>query len=331
MRGPTIRLALMTPHVEYLKSIDKIEGITLVDMRGHDLPLLVSLKTMLDEKNITRAAARLGISQPALSAQLARLRDIFQDQLLTPASSGKGMVLTPRGDELKEPLRLALQSLQDVVGTPSAFDPKRSDRIFTIGANDNATAMVGSRLVSLARRHGLSGIRFAFRLIDPTRLTGHLEAGDLDVALVSKDTVPNGMPAQPLLEERFMMAQRNDHPRGLRPPTIREYARLEHVIVSGEGGGFRGFTDDILAKNGLTRRVAVSVQHYSVVPLLLQSTDLVCTLPQRFLRRYNDVLRALRLPFDTRPFTLYATWHARFDNDRGHQWLRQQLEECARG
>lgn len=302
-----------------------------MDVRAHDMPLLVSLKVMLDERNITRAAARLGISQPALSAQLARLRDIFKDQLLTPAASGKGMVLTPRGNELKEPLRLALQNLQDVIGAPAEFNPKKSDRVFTIGANDNATAIIGSRLVSLARRHGLSGIRFAFRSIDLMRLTGQLEAGDLDVALVSKDAVPNGMPAQPLLEERFMMAQRKDHPRGLRSPTMREYARLEHVIVSGEGGGFRGFIDDILAKNGLTRRVAVSVQHYSVVPLLLQSTDLVCTLPRRFLSRYQDALQSLRLPFDTRPFTLHAAWHARFDNDRGHQWLRQQLKECATG
>nr|WP_246732480.1 LysR family transcriptional regulator [Bradyrhizobium yuanmingense] len=88
---------------------------------------------MLDERNITRAAARLGISQPALSAQLARLRDLFEDQLLTPAASEKGMVLTPRANELREPLRLALQNLQDVIVAPTGFDPKTSDRTFTIG------------------------------------------------------------------------------------------------------------------------------------------------------------------------------------------------------
>jgi DNA-binding transcriptional LysR family regulator len=102
-----------------------------MDINGHDLPLLASLRTMLDEKNITRAAARLGISQPALSAQLARLRDVFDDPLLTPATSGKGMVLTPRGSELREPLRLALQQLENVLSKPSAFDPAKSDRTFT--------------------------------------------------------------------------------------------------------------------------------------------------------------------------------------------------------
>src|SRR5258708_7534404 len=140
--------------VEYLKSISKIRGIICMDINGHDLPLLASLRVMLDEKNITRAAVRLGISQPALSAQLARLRDVFDDPLLTPAASGKGMVLTPRGHELREPLRLALQHLEDVVSKPSAFDPAKSDRTFAIGANDNKTAIIGSRLVALVRRSG---------------------------------------------------------------------------------------------------------------------------------------------------------------------------------
>jgi DNA-binding transcriptional LysR family regulator len=300
-----------------------------MDIRGHDLPLLVSLRILLDERNVTRAAARLGISQPALSAQLARLRDVFGDQLLTPAASGKGMILTPRGSALREPLRIALQHLEDVVSKPSTFDPKNSDRTFAIGANDNATAIIAARLIALTRSRALSGIRFAFRSIDVANLSDQLETGDIDVALVSRSAVPSNMPSQPLLEEHFMMAQRIDHPRGLRAPSLKEYARLDHVIVSGDGGGFRSFIDDVLTTNGLTRRVAVSVQHYSVVPLLLQSTDLVCTLPLRFLNRYKGALRALRLPFETRPFTLQATWHARFDNDPGHEWLRQQLKSCA--
>jgi DNA-binding transcriptional LysR family regulator len=299
-----------------------------VDINAHDLPLLLSLRTMLDEKNITRAAARLGISQPALSAQLARLRDVFGDQLLTPAGSGKGMVLTPRASELREPLRMALRQLEAVVTKPSAFDPATAERIFTIGANDNATAIIGSRLVSRLRSGRPSQIRLAFRSIDLSRLAAQLESGDIDVALVAKHAVPAQMSNRPLLEEGFMMAQRIDHPRGTRRPSLKEYARLDHVIISGDGGGFRSFVDDILAEHGLTRRVALSVQYYSVVPLLLQSTDLICTLPQQFLMRFRDKLLALRLPFGTRPFTLHATWHARFDNDPGHQWLRWQLESC---
>jgi DNA-binding transcriptional LysR family regulator len=210
----------------------------------------------------------------------------------------------------------------------SGFDPAESDRTFTIGANDNKTAIIGSRLVALVRRSGWLGLRLAFRSIEFAKLTVQLESGEVDVALVSKSAVPNNLPNQPLLEERFMMAQRKDHPRGSRPPSMKEYARLDHVIVSGDGGGFRGFIDDILAEKGLTRRVCVSVQHYNVVPLLLQSTDLVCTLPLRFLSRYAGTLDAFRLPFETQRFTLHATWHARFDQDPGHAWLRQFWGRC---
>ncbi|MGZ3699380.1 MAG: LysR family transcriptional regulator [Bdellovibrionota bacterium] len=300
-----------------------------MDINGHNLPLLASLRTMLDERNITRAAVRLGISQPALSAQLARLRDVFGDQLLTPAASGKGMVLTPRGAELREPLRHALQHLEDVVSKPAVFEAAESDRTFTVGANDNATAIMGSRLIATVRDNGLSQIRLAFRGIDFSRLVDQLETGEIDVALVSKAALPKSLPHQPLLEEEFMMAQRKDHPRGSRRPSLKDYTRLDHVIVSGEGGGFHGFIDDILHEKGLARRVGVSVQYYSVVPLILQTTDLVCTLPARFLSRYQAALTPLRLPFDTRRFSLYATWHARFDNDPGHQWLRRQLAACA--
>ena len=299
-----------------------------MDIRGHDLPLLVSLRTMLDERNITRAAVRLGVSQPALSAQLARLRDVFGDQLLTPATSGKGMVLTPRGAALREPLRQALQTLQDAVSEPAPFAPKATERIFSIGANDNATAIVGSRLISNIRGKGITKLRIAFRAVDRARLADQLENGEIDVALVSQRGLRSAFSSQPLLEEEFMMAQRKGHPRGSKRPSLKEYAGLDHVIVSGDGGGFRGFIDEILDRKGMARRVSVSVQHYGVVPPILASTDLVSTLPKRFLSRYRDTVVSVPLPFATTPFSLHATWHPRFDNDPAHAWLRRELSAC---
>jgi DNA-binding transcriptional LysR family regulator len=302
-----------------------------VDINGHDLPLLASLGVMLDEGNVTRAAHRLGISQPALSAQLARLRDIFGDQLLTPATSGKGMVPTPRGAALREPLRDALQHLSAVVRELPAFAPATSQRTFTLGANDNAGAIVAPRLIR--RLHGSEhpGMRIALRSIDFARLAGQLEAGEIDVALVARNRLPKGLPSQPLLEEKFMMAQRKRHPRGIKPPTLRDYMRLDHVIVSGDGGGFRSFIDEVLQQKGGARRVAVSVQHYSLVPLILETTDLVCTLSTQFLSRYASRLTVLPLPFDAGRFELHATWHARFDNDAAHGWFRKQLTASMAG
>lgn len=298
-----------------------------MNLTGHNLTLLVSLSTLLDEKNVTRAAARLGLTQPALSAQLARLRDLFGDALLIPATSGKGMVLTARAEHLREPLRQALQVVEDVVTHLPRFDPAASDRIFVIGANDNASAIVGPRLVELLQVAGPLGIRLSIRAIDPMRLTEQLESGEIDVALVTHSAV-GGMSHELLLEEDFRMAQRRDHKRGITPPTMEEYVRLEHVIVSGDGRGFHGFIDDLLAEKGFARRVVVAVQYYNVVPLLLHTTDMVCTLPARFLDRYEGSLVSLPLPFEVRRFSLFAAWHARFDKDLAHAWLRQQLAIC---
>ncbi|HWX02267.1 LysR family transcriptional regulator [Collimonas sp.] len=299
-----------------------------MNITRHNLALLASLSALLEEKNVTKAAARLGLSQPALSSQLATLREIFGDPLLTTSISGKGMVLTPRGAHLRVPLRQALQALEDVVSNEPVFDPHSAQRIFSLGANDNASAIMAPRLVQFVRDNEMSGIRFSFRVIDPNKLAEQLENGELDVALVSKDRLSQA-PQKLLFEEEFRMAQRKDHPRGTQPPTLEEYARLEHVIVSGSGGGYRGVIDDILKEKNISRHVGVSVQYYSLVPLILQTTDLVCTLPARFLERYSDLLVSTPLPFDAKYFSLYATWHERFDKDPGHIWLRAQLALCA--
>jgi DNA-binding transcriptional LysR family regulator len=299
-----------------------------MDIVGHNLTLLASLSTLLDERNVTRAAGRLGISQPALSAQLARLRDMFGDPLLTPAVSGKGMVLTPLAVRMKDPLRQALQHVRDVVSAPMVFDPLLSERVFSVGANDNAGATVGVRLIPRLQPRGQPGIRLALRNIDFRKLAEQLETGEIDVALVGENMVPGAMSHQSLSVDEYRLAQRKHHPRGNKPPSLTDYIELEHILVSGEGGGFHGFVDDILQAKGLSRRVGVSVQYYGIVPLLLQATDFVCTLPGRFLGRYAEDLDSLSLPFETRPFSLHATWHPRFDNDPGHVWLRQQLAHC---
>lgn len=299
-----------------------------MDINGSNLTLLGSLSILLDERNVTRAAGRLGVSQPALSAQLARLRDMFGDALLIPAVSGKGMVLTPLGTQLQDPLREALQRVREIVSAPMVFDPRDSDRVFTVGANDNACTVVGVRLVPRLLSFDRSGVRVALRTIDYRKLVEQLETGELDVVLIGENMLPAALSHRKLSEDDYRLAQRKGHPRGTESPSLAEYAALKHILVSGEGGGFHGFADDILQAQGLARRVEVSVQHYGLVPLLLQATDLVSTLPASFLERYETELDALALPFETRRFSLHAAWHPRFDHDPGHLWLRQQLALC---
>lgn len=160
------------------------------------------------------------------------------------------------------------------------------------------------------------------RALDPARLAGQLESGEIDVALGARSAMVN-LSHELLLQEDFRMAQRMEHPRGGEPPTMEEYLRLEHLVVSGTANGFHGFIDDVLAENGHMRRVGVSVPYYNIVPLLLQSTDFVCVLPSRFLSRYECSLASLPPPFEVRNFSLFANWHTRFDNDPARSWLRQ--------
>jgi DNA-binding transcriptional LysR family regulator len=293
-------------------------------IRASDLPLLFSLNALLEEENVTRAASRMAVSQPAMSGQLARLRDLFGDPLLVPSETGRGMVSTARGQALKEPLRDALRTLQSVVADPAEFDPARHERTFTLAANDNAAAMLGIQLINRLKADRRSRLRLALRSVDPSAIAVLLERGEVDLLLASEAAIPQGFRRERILDENFEMAQRKGHPRGQDSLTAETYAALDHVIVSGVGG-FRSAIDDMLEKQRLTRLVAVAVAYYGLVPPILEATDLVATLPSRFLRRFEASLDRFALPFDLRPFSLSMAWHARFDGDPAHLWLRRQL------
>ncbi|MBP2299764.1 LysR family transcriptional regulator [Azospirillum picis] len=297
----------------------------MIDIKAADMGLLVSLNALLDEENVTHAAARIGISQPAMSAQLARLRDLFQDPLLVPSGTGKGMVATQRAQAVKGPLRDALKAMLDAVNTPVAFDPAVSRRTFSIACNDNAAAILALPLIRQLRDHGWDGLRVAIRAIDEKTIRDQLEAGEVDVVVTSKASVPSGLRTQPLVSDTFAMAQRKNHPRGAAMPSLAEYAALHHVIVSGSGGGFHGVIDDLLARHGLSREVRISVHHYSLAPAVLEASDFVCTLPTLFLRRFPDTVDCLPLPFPAPAFHLFMGWHHRFDTDLSHRWLRERL------
>src|SRR5476649_2818013 len=285
----------------------------MIDMRGADLALLVSLDVLLEEANVTRAAVRLNISQPALSAQLVRLRDLLGDPLLLPSETGRGMVATERALQLRAPLREALLALEKTVREPAVFDPASAQRSFTVAANDNATAILGLGLARTFEAQRNTGLRLAFRNADPEQVVGQMERGEIDV----------------LIADVFMMAQRKVHPRGTVPPDLASYCALQHVIVS-NSGGFHGFIEEHLAALGMQRQVVLSVSSYNLVPLMLASTDYVCALPLCLLNRFSDTLDIFPLPLAKLGFTLSMAWHPRNDNDAGHRWLRERLMDEAK-
>jgi len=301
----------------------------MIDLRGIDLNLLVSLDALLAESNVTRAALRLHLTQPAVSTQLARLRQIFGDPLLIPAETGRGMTRSTRALELMEPLHLALKNLEAVVRHQPSFDPHTDHHSFVIAANDNATAVLGQRLMEQLSTLAGPGVRIAFVVADQPSMATRLERGEIDLLLGSERMVPESMKARKLFDEHFVVVQRKGHPRGTAPLDLDTYCALNHVLVSTSGGSFHGFMDEHLEALGRERRVVLSVQHFTLVPELLARTDYVSTLPARFVERYRERLDIFDLPFEARGFTLFAAWPPRSQGDPAHVWLRDTLAALA--
>ncbi|EOD4239435.1 TPA: LysR substrate-binding domain-containing protein [Klebsiella pneumoniae] len=293
-------------------------------MKKHDMGLLVSLDVLLEEANVTRAARRLAISQPALSAQLARLRQVLDDPLLVPAERGRGMRLTPRAAQLKSPLHELLTRLEDLVEAPYAFDPSTAKRDFTIALNDNAAMTIGLDLIECIRKQSYAGIRLAMLQIPRDEVLDLAARGRIDLVIGTRAFMPPGLRTHDLVDDRFQVAQRKGHPRGTAAMTLEQYCAYEHVLVSTNGSYHSGI-DDFLAELGHYRHTTVSVQYYTAVPPILERTNCLATLPERFLHRFDHMIDRFELPFAFDPFQLQVGWHPRFDEDLGHQWLREQL------
>lgn len=286
--------------------------------------LLVSLDVLLEEANVTRAARRLAISQPALSAQLARLRQVLDDPLLVPAERGRGMRLTPRAAQLKSPLHELLTRLEELVEAPYAFDPSTAKRDFTIALNDNAAMTIGLDLIECIRKQSYAGIRLAMLQIPRDEVLDLAARGRIDLVIGTRAFMPPGLRTHDLVDDRFQVAQRKGHPRGTAAMTLEQYCAYEHVLVSTNGSYHSGI-DDFLAELGHYRHTTVSVQYYTAVPPILERTNCLATLPERFLHRFDHMIDRFDLPFAFDPFQLQVGWHPRFDEDLGHQWLREQL------
>jgi len=293
-------------------------------MRRSDLHLLISLDTLLDELNVTRAAQRMHISQPTLSGHLAKLRELFQDPLLVPSETGRGMVATERALALRPALAQALAQLRDAVALPHDFDPSTSARTFTVAANDSVFTMLALDVMAEVMRHGNPDLRMAVVPAYDTALVERMARGEVDLFLGDIDKIPETLKARFLLSADFVLAQRRGHPRGTKPPTLDEYGELGHVIVSARGE-FSSPVDEALAALGRHRRVAAAVPSYNQVALVLSQTDLVTTLPRQLMQRYEPAVELLELPFELPPFRLAMAWHPRSRNDAAAQWLRDRF------
>jgi DNA-binding transcriptional LysR family regulator len=290
-----------------------------------DLNLLVSLDVLLAECHVTRAAARLGLSQPALSAQLRQLRDAFGDPLLVPGP--RGMTPTTRAMALKQPLRELLAGFHGLVSAGQSFDPRTAQQVFRVAATDSihssVTTPLAARLVTQAPH-----CRLAMQRSDLQTLPEQLASGELDLALLTPQAMPATLHARKLYDEDFLCVMRRGHPAAARPMDLDTFCALAHVLVSTSGGGFVGAVDASLQALGRSRRVQISVDSFLLVPSLIVGTDLIATVPARLARHWAEQLAVVSVPLEVRGFSVSMAWHPRAHADSAQVWLRETLRQA---
>ena len=292
------------------------------NLRRIDLNLLVTLEALLTERNVTRAAQRLHLSQPSVSVQLGKLRQIFSDPLLVPSS--RGMLPTTRAAELLQPLRDALAEMRNVLDPRAAFEPARSQMTWQVAAADYAEYAVLMPLLGQLQK-AAPGIRVAVRQASHALMTKQLENGRIDAAFLALDGLPEHLHHRVLFKEHYVLVMRRRHPALRRKLTLDALCLLDYVVVSPDGGGFRGVLDPLLESRGRKRRVALSVPHFLFVPEVLARTDLVALLPSRLVAEKSDRLTVLAPPLPVPGFDMAMLWHERSHLDPAHGWLRAQV------
>ncbi len=295
-----------------------------MDIERLDLNLLMTLDTLLAERNVSRAAERLHLSQPAISTRLTRLRELLGDPLLLPAQ--RGMIPTQRALELQAPLHAALESVRQVVASTSPFDPATASATVTLAASDYVQYAVLLPL-ALALRREAPGLAIAWRTLDHAALAAQMARGEIDLALTMPEMAPDALRMRRLYHEHYVAIARSGHPEVGDPLDLDTFCALEHVIVSPQGGGFRGPVDDALAAVGRRRRVALSAPGFLVVPEIVARSELLALVPSRVAAGRDEQLQRLAPPLIVPGFDMALLWHERTTTHPLQRWLRQRLAD----
>jgi DNA-binding transcriptional LysR family regulator len=301
--------------------------IAMYNIKKIDLNLLIVLDALLDERNVTRAAARLGYTQPTISGMLRRLRDLFGDPLFVRTQ--RGLLATPRAQALAVPLKQLLADSRRLVAR-DVFDPASAEATFTISSNDYMQQALLLPFVRVLRSEARQ-IRLAIAPPIIEGLSDALARGQIDLAVTIPEFAMSDLPSRLLYRERYVVAVRPQHPLARRAAmTIERFCNYDHIVVSPTGGSFVGPTDQALARLKLRRRVRYSVSSFLLLPEILQTDDLVALVPSRLLRENDKRFVVLKPPVAVPGFDVIAVWHPRVDRELAHRWLRNRIGEVAK-
>ncbi len=297
-----------------------------VNLAGIDLNLLSALEALLRERSVTKAADAVGLSQPAMSRALGRLRSLFDDRLFVRGPDG--LVPTPRALAIEEPLHRALAGVRGLLTAPE-FDPSSHQARFRILCPDVQSMEL---MPTLARRlqHTASGVELeiiGFRS-DPL---GAVEAGEADLSVGYHPQIRAGLHATKVYRSAFSCLVRADHPVVSDGLTLERFVAMPHILVTVTGRG-GGAVDTALAQRGLSRHVAVRLPHFMAAPLVVAQTDMVLTVPSGLAKRIAVLapLAILPSPIDLGGFDVSVAWHERLQDDPAHTWFRREVVSALR-
>jgi DNA-binding transcriptional LysR family regulator len=304
--------------------LSRSNAMANVKWGAFDLNLLIVFDAVMQERSVTRAGDRLGLSQPALSHALTRLRHMLKDDLFV--RSPKGMVPTPRAEQLALPIKQALEELQHSL-EPTLFDPATATRTFRIAAdNYAAVVLVGP----IAARIGKTApnVTLEFRPSGTLNVLDLLDRDELDLAIGPFADHGERFSHQQLLEDEFVAVMRKAHPAAAaRELSLESFAALSHLEISSVQYA-TDFVDEALAGRELTRRIALRAPFLSAVRILVAS-DMVSIFRRRIgeeLIRYRPLV-VRKLPLASPVMATGMLWHRRFDHQQAHRWLRDTVKE----
>ncbi len=301
--------------------------VCIIAMNVHDvdLNLLRVFDAVLYERGVTPAATRLGLTQPAVSNALARLRAVFGDALFVRTAAG--MDPTPFARELAEPVRQALALLESALAHGPGFDPASSTRAFRFYMSDLGQVEFLPPIVERVQS-AAPGVRLEAAAADLEHIGDALGGGALDLAVGFLPGLGAPIKRRVLFRDPYVCLMRAGHPALAGRLTRKKFLDASHVLVTYRGGGHR-VIEEALERAGIARRIALRVPHFTVVPMVLERTDLILTLPARVARVYErrGSFRALPAPVPIPPAEVAVHWHERFESDPGNRWFREQIVE----
>ena len=293
-----------------------------------DLNLLVAFEAVMHRQSISRAAEDLGLTQSALSNAMTRLRKALGDPLFVRTSAG--MSPTPRAIALEGPIAQALALIRAATTTPTSFDPATSRRVFVIVMSDVGQIVIVPSLLERLQ-HSAPDAAIKTLQLSTTETRAALESGEADLAIGFLPELQAGFHAQRLFREKYVCIARRDHPRIGDSLTLERFSAERHAVASVPGTG-HAMIEQTMAKLNLQHRIALYVNHFAAIPIVVGSTDLIATVPSRLVTLFQDVLklRVLQCPIAPDSFDVRQLWHERYHQDPVSQWFRREIASLFR-